>query len=146
MIRMGATAHTSCKRRWAGLKKQPDVIENIQEMKRGSKYYDPSASRTRRRRQAVLRDFEHFAHEYLEFEENTVWDSTTIIDSRMEYFAGLASISKGVLQEKVKVGTLYQAKYAFYWWNALFLDDFGTIYHKWHVTLMKWIHQVATDF
>jgi hypothetical protein len=64
----------------------------------------------------------------------------------MEYLAGLASISKGVLQEKVKVGTLYQAKYAFYWWNALFLDNFGTIYHKWHLTLMKWIHQVATEF
>jgi hypothetical protein len=43
-------------------------------------------------------------------------------------------------------GTLYQTKHAFYWWNALFIKEFSTIYHRWYVGLMKWIHQVATEF
>lgn len=32
-----------------------------------------------------------------------------------------------------------------YWWNATFVEGFGPLYHKWHVDMMRYIHQLATE-
>lgn len=135
------------KKQWAtGYASRTDLLQKIADMKKVAKFYDPAAARTRERRLAILRDFEELAEEHMGMASGEVWKSDTITDTQMQYLAGIAAMAKGVHNDKVEIGTLYETRDAFYWWNALMIDNFGIVYHKWHVSLTKWIHQVATEF
>jgi hypothetical protein len=50
----------------------------------------------------------------LKLEGGVLWNKYTYIDRRMGYLAGLADVACNITQEKVKVGTLYEIKYALY--------------------------------
>ncbi|KAH3955892.1 hypothetical protein HBI56_019850 [Parastagonospora nodorum] len=135
------TAHSKSK--WAQLKLQD--LADIEQLIKKSEMYDPSGPTTRKRRAAHLKDFEFFCQEQLGLRDHAaIWDKATIVDNQKKYIGGVAIVAKGVINEKVKVGSLYQIKHTLYWWNARFVDSFSTIFLHWHNELMKFIHLVAT--
>jgi len=78
-------------------------MEEIQEMIKNSRFYDPSSESTRKRRKRHLDDFEYFCKEIKNMETHAkIWSRDTLIDLQKEYISASARVSTGVLQETVK--------------------------------------------
>ncbi|KAJ8116781.1 hypothetical protein OPT61_g1866 [Boeremia exigua] len=141
------TSKVSSKRaaKWDAVIKDAAKMAAIDKMIRTSKYYDPSVSRTRKRRAMVRGDFELACETlYRITKHKEIWVKDEIIERQMNYLALYAEVAVGMLGDKIKANTMYEVKNALYWWNYHFVQGFSTIFHKWHVKMMYFIHQIAT--
>jgi hypothetical protein len=79
-------------------------------------------------------------------ETEDIWNSATVILRTKEFLGAMAELSTGLLEDKVKAGSLWQLKHGLYWWASVLMPDFNVIWQKWHEEVSRHIHYIAVKY
>ncbi|KAI4930244.1 hypothetical protein J4E85_004869 [Alternaria conjuncta] len=128
--------------------------EKLKVSSKRSRFYDSSAPGTIAQRAQARSNFQEYCKSVYGIEkEPEMYSRETLIDHVCGFLECMATVSEGVLHDKVKasfiqipmVGTLYMYKYSLRFWVDRYTLDFESIQTEYYCRVLRHIHMVAVE-